>query len=79
MEVANIETRVIDIVAQELRARKDRIRPDTDFREDLGADSLDTTSLLLRIEENFHVQLTDDEWHRLRTIQDIIAFVSRAQ
>lgn len=76
MEVAPIEASVIDIVAQELRKKKDQIRPDTDFREDLGADSLDTTSLLIRIEEYFNVQLTDAEWHQIRTVQDIIAYVS---
>lgn len=77
MEAANVETRVIDLIAKELKAKKDNIRLSTDFREDLGADSLDTTTLLLRIEENFHVQLTDVDWHGLRTVQDIIAYVSQ--
>lgn len=79
MEVANIEASVIDIVAQELRKKKDQIRTNTDFREDLGADSLDTTSLLIRIEEYFNVQLTDAEWHHIRTVQDIIAYVSKTK
>lgn len=77
MEVANVETRVIDLVAQELRTKKDKIQLTTNFREDLGADSLDTTSLLLRIEENFHVELTDADWQRLRTVQDIVDYVSQ--
>ncbi len=77
MEVAHIENRVIDLVARELKAKKDKILLDTDFREDLDADSLDTTSLLMRIEEQFNVQLTDEEWHGLRTVRDIVAYVSR--
>lgn len=75
VEALNSEARVIEIVAQQLRVRKEKITPETNFREDLEADSIDTTSILMRIENDFNTHLTDAEWQSMRTIQDIITYV----
>ena len=62
-------------LAQQLEVDLDMINPDTDVLDDLGADSLDLAELLLTLEEEFGIVITDDSAHQLRTVQEIADFV----
>jgi acyl carrier protein len=60
-EVDNILERVIDIVAEELAVDRDEVTEDSSFIEDLGADSLDVVELVMAFEEEFDVEIPDED------------------
>ena len=58
--MASVSERVIDIVAEQLGADKEKIKPETSFVNDLGADSLDTVELVMELEEEFDINIPED-------------------
>ena len=62
-----IEPRVIEIVAEELSVEKDKIRRETTFIQDLGADSLDIVELVMALEEEFDINIPDDQAEKITT------------
>ena len=72
---ANLETRVADIVVEQLGATREEIVPEASFIDDLGADSLDIVELVMAMEETFDVEIPDDDAEKLQTIGDAIAYL----
>jgi acyl carrier protein len=76
MESTAVESKVIKIVAEKLNIEAKNISAASRFQEDLGADSLDIVELLMEIEEDFGVSISDDESEKLKTVGDAIKFIS---
>jgi acyl carrier protein len=76
MESTAVEGKVIKIVAEKLNIEEKNISAASRFQEDLGADSLDIVELLMEIEEDFGVSISDDESEKLKTVGDAIKFIS---
>lgn len=76
--MSDIAREVIAQIAAVLDERPDRIEADALLVEDLGADSLDTVSLVLAIEDRFAIDMPDEEIEQLRTVQQLIEFVEFA-
>jgi acyl carrier protein len=76
--VASVQERVIDIVAEQLGADKDKITMDTHFVNDLGADSLDTVELVMELEEEFDINIPDDAAEKIQTVGQAIDHIERA-
>ena len=74
--VASVQERVIEIVASQLGANKDQITPETSFINDLGADSLDTVELVMAFEEEFDLEIPDEEAEKMTTVGDAITHLS---
>jgi acyl carrier protein len=72
--VASVKERVIDIVADQLGVSKDKITEETSFVNDLGADSLDTVELVLELEDEFDINIPDDE-EAPKTIGESIDYI----
>jgi acyl carrier protein len=72
----DIETRLKEIVAKNLDVDKSRITPDSSYVDDLGADSLDTVELIMAIEEEFGVEIPDEEAEKVRTIADTLKYIT---
>ncbi|HOG17520.1 MAG: Acyl carrier protein [Syntrophaceae bacterium PtaU1.Bin231] len=70
-----LEEKVISIIMEQLEVTKEECRPEAAFIEDLGADSLDLVELIMEMEENFGLQISDEELGKIRTIGDVIAFL----
>jgi len=70
-----LEEKVISIIMEQLEVTKEECRPEAAFIEDLGADSLDLVELIMEMEENFGLQISDDELGKIRTIGDVIAYM----
>tara|TARA_B100002019_G_scaffold293212_1_gene319392 strand:- start:5403 stop:5633 length:231 start_codon:yes stop_codon:yes gene_type:complete len=66
---------VIKLVAEHFDISKDTVKVESDVFDDLGADSLDSIELVLELEKNFDIEVTDDEIDNIRTVQDIIDLV----
>jgi acyl carrier protein len=77
--VADVAERVIDIVAEQLGVDKEKIKPETSFVNDLGADSLDTVELVMELEEEFNINIPDDSAEKIETVGQAIEFIESAQ
>jgi len=70
-----LEERVIEIIMEQLDVTKEECLPEASFIDDLGADSLDLVELIMEMEENFGIQIADEELEKIRTIKDVIDFL----
>jgi|TARA_B100001540_G_C15230155_1_gene383529 acyl carrier protein len=70
-----IEDRVRDIICEHLSAKREQLTPEAKFIEDLGADSLDTVELVMALEEEFGIQVPDEEAEKLASVGDVIRFI----
>jgi len=73
--VENILEKVIDIVAEELAVDRDEVTEDSSFIEDLGADSLDVVELVMAFEEEFDVEIPDEDAEDIRTVDDAVSYL----
>ena len=72
----SIEERVKNIVAEQLGSGEDEISNESSFIDDLGADSLDTVELVMALEEEFDIEISDDDAEKIATVQAAIDYVS---
>ena len=72
-----IEPRVIEIVAEELSVEKDKIRRETTFIQDLGADSLYIVELVMALEEEFDINIPDDQAEKITTVGEAIDHIEK--
>lgn len=70
-----IEEKVIEIIMEQLDVTKEQCVLEASFIDDLGADSLDLVELIMEMDENFGVEISDEELQNIRTIQDVINFI----
>lgn len=75
MEQEKVESRLKEIIAEQLGISEDEIVPEASFIEDLGADSLDIVELIMALEEEFDIEITDEEAEKIQTVQDAINFI----
>ena len=71
-----IADKVIEIVCDQLGVSKDKVNPETDFINDLGADSLDTVELVMEFEEEFNINIPDEDAEKIRKVGDAIQYIS---
>jgi acyl carrier protein len=76
MNIMSIEERVIKIVAEQLGSGEDEITNESSFIDDLGADSLDTVELVMSLEEEFDIEIPDDDAENIATVQAAIDYVT---
>lgn len=67
-----------DIIADVLNVSKDEITPDTTFVDDLGADSLDIFQIIMGIEEEFDIEIDNEEAEKIVTVQDAVDQIRKA-
>ena len=71
----SLEERVAEIIVEQLGVSREEISPDASFVEDLGADSLDLVELVMAMEEEFDVEIPDDDAARIERIRDAVAYL----
>jgi acyl carrier protein len=75
--VASIpEDRLKKIIAEQLSVSEDEVTPDASFIEDLNADSLDLVELIMTLEEEFGVKISDEDAEKIRTVRDAMDYLS---
>ena len=77
MMATDIVEEVMDIVVEQLGVDKDDVTPEKSFIEDLNADSLDLTELIMTFEERFGCEISEEEAEQLKTVGDVIAYVEK--
>ena len=71
----NITDKVRDIIVEQLGVNPEQVTPEAKFIEDLGADSLDTVELVMAFEEEFSIDVTDDEAEKLQSVGDVVRYI----
>jgi len=73
--MADIEQRVKEIIADQLGESVDNITPEKDFVQDLGADSLDVVELVMALEEEFGIEIPEEDAEKIKTVGDAINYI----
>ncbi|MDX1971852.1 MAG: acyl carrier protein [Candidatus Sumerlaeia bacterium] len=73
--MATTEQRVKDCIVKQLGVNAEEVTPEAAIIDDLGADSLDVVELLMALEEEFDIQIPDEESQNIRTVKEIIAHI----
>ena len=71
----SIEEKVKDIIVEQLGVNPEQVTPTASFIEDLGADSLDIVELVMAFEEEFSVEVPDEDAEKLQTVGDVIKYI----
>jgi len=71
------EARVKEIIVEELGVESDKVTSEASFVDDLGADSLDTVELVMAFEEEFGIDIPDEDAEQMRTVGDAISYIEK--
>ena len=75
MAVQEIEQKVKEIIVEQLGVKSPDVADDASFVDDLGADSLDTVELVMKFEEDFDIEIPDEDAEKIQTVQDAINYI----
>ena len=70
-----IQPKVMKIIEEQLGVDPERVKPEASFIDDLGADSLDIVELVMAMEEEFDIEIPDEDAEKLRTVQDVMSYL----
>ena len=71
----NVEEKVKTIIVEQLNVDADAVKPEATFIEDLGADSLDIVELVMTMEEEFDLEIPDEDAEKIKTVGDVVTYV----
>ena len=74
-----LEERVKKIICEQLGVEEDEVTPEAKFIEDLGADSLDTVELVMAFEEEFGIEIPDEDAEKIATVGDAVSYIKENQ
>lgn len=77
--VDTVEDRVKKVVVEQLDIKPEEATMEASFVDDLGADSLDTVELVMALEEEFDIEIPDEEAEKIRTIQQAVDYIKKRQ
>ncbi len=73
--MASVEEKVKHIIVEQLGVDEDEVKAQASFVDDLGADSLDVVELVMALEEEFSLEISDEEAEKLTTVQKVVAYI----
>ena len=73
--MSEVAAKVTKIIVDQLGVSAEEVKPEASFVEDLGADSLDLTELIMAMEEEFDIEIADDDAQKILKVQDAISYV----
>ena len=76
--MSSVEERVVNIVAEQLGVEKDKIKRESNFVNDLGADSLDTVELVMELEEEFDINIPDEAAEKIQPVGEAISHIENS-
>ena len=76
MKQDEIVKKVKNIIIEKLDVDESEVTPEANFKNDLGADSLDTVELVMALEEEFDIEISDEDAEKIQTVQDAIDYIT---
>jgi acyl carrier protein len=73
----DIKDKVTEVIVEQLGVKEGEVKSDARFVEDLGADSLDTVELVMALEEEFGIEIPDEDAEKAKTVKDVIDYISK--
>lgn len=70
-----VQEKITEIIVEQLGVKPEEVTPEASFVDDLGADSLDTVELVMALEEEFGVEIPDEDAEKIQTVGDAIKYV----
>ncbi len=77
--MSEVAAKVTKIIVDQLGVSAEEVKPEASFVEDLGADSLDLTELIMAMEEEFDIEIGDDDAQKILKVQDAISYIESKQ
>ena len=71
----SVDEKVKDIISEQLGVKKEEIKPESSFIDDLGADSLDTVEVVMALEEEFGIEIPDEDAEKIATVGDATKYI----
>ena len=71
-----VERRVIEIIVEQLGVSEEEVTLEASFIDDLGADSLDLVELIMAMEEEFSLEISDEDAEKILTVQDVVNYIN---
>jgi acyl carrier protein len=71
----SLQPKVMKIIEEQLGVDPERVKPESSFIDDLGADSLDIVELVMAMEEEFEIEIPDEDAEKLRTVKDVMSYL----
>ena len=72
---ASVQTRVKEIVCEQLGVSEEEVTPEASFIEDLKTDSLDIVELVMTLEEEYEIEISDEDAEKIKTVQNVITYI----
>lgn len=76
--MSEIANKVYQIIVDQLNVEAGNVKPEASFVEDLGADSLDLTELIMAMEEEFDIEIADEDAQKIQKVQDAVEYIEKA-
>jgi acyl carrier protein len=73
--MATVQPKVKEVIVEQLGVDPDRVKPEASFIDDLGADSLDIVELVMAMEEEFGIEIPDEDAEKLKTVGDVASYL----
>jgi acyl carrier protein len=73
---SEINQKITKVIVEKLGVTEDQVKPEAAFIDDLGADSLDQVELVMALEDEFDIEIPDEEAEKLKKVSDVIAYVN---
>ncbi|UCG34850.1 MAG: acyl carrier protein [Candidatus Omnitrophota bacterium] len=70
-----VDEKIKDIIAEQLGVKKEEIKPESSFVDDLGADSLDTVEVVMALEEEFGIEIPDEDAEKITTVGEAVKYI----
>ncbi len=77
--MADTLSRVTKIVVDRLGVEEAEVKPEASFKDDLGADSLDVVELVMELEDEFDLEISDEEAEKISTVADVVDYINSRQ
>lgn len=78
-KMAETLERITKIIVDRLGVEESEVKPESSFKDDLGADSLDVVELVMELEDEFDLEISDEDAEKISTVQDVVSYIQSQQ